>query len=292
MKVRLDGRNALRASLVALVLVAAAEVRMARAEEQAPAGGATSVEGALEAEAAETAEESLLDPRAVEAVKRMVSTLRDAQKLSYRIESSYDAIQEHGESIEFGGHSETTIRRPDRVAGQSWTREGKHFRFAWDGKTIGVYDENDNVYASAAHSGDIDSFIDFLREDVGLKLPTADLFSLDLGKILLDAVVAATWIGRQTLHGEDCDHVALLSRQRIGVQLWIRRGEQAVPERVVITYGGARGTPQFRADFTKWDLSPSARDSLFELDPPRGAKQVPFVLPKRAAKAASGEGEK
>jgi hypothetical protein len=265
-------------ALAGAIAVAAPGVR---AEEQAPAGGAT---------AQEPAAEVLIEPAAVEPVRRMVATLRDAQRLAYVAETEYDAVQEDGELIEFGGRSEATIRRPDRVAGETWSREGRHLRWAWNGKLIGVFDKEANVYASTAHTGDIDSLIDFLRDDVGVKLPLADFFGIDLGQILVDRTVEARYVGKATLGDFECDHVALRSRTRAGIQLWIRRGEEALPQRIVITFQGANGNPQFRANFTEWDLSPRARDSLFELDPPRGAKLVPFVLPKRAAKAASEEG--
>jgi len=267
--------------LVALAGLFAAMAAGAGAEEQAPTEGAAAREAAAEA---------LIEPEAVEPVRRMVATLRDAQRFAYTAETEYDAIQQDGEAIEFGGRSETTIRRPDRVVGESWDREGRHLRFAWDGKEIGVYDEQANVYATVAHTGDVDSMTDFLREEVGLKLPLADLFGLDLGQLLVDRTVAARYVGKETLDGVECDHVALRSRSRAGIQLWIQRGEEAVPRRVVISYEGAEGGPQFRARFTDWDLSPRVRDALFELDPPKGAKRVPFVLPKRAAKAASEEG--
>lgn len=269
------------ASLLALAGLVAAGAGGVRAEDQAPAGGASAPEAAAEV---------LIEPEAADPVRRMVQTLHDAQRLAYDAETEYDAVQADGESIEFGSRSETTIRRPDRAAGRSWSREGRRLRWAWDGKTIGVYDETANVYATAAHTGDIDSLIDFLRDDVGLKLPIVDLFSLELRQLLIDGVVEARYVGKETLDGVECDHVALRSRTRAGIQLWIERSEESLPRRVVITYEGAEGSPQFRARLDDWDLSPSARDSRFELDPPKGAKLVPFVLPKRAAKAASGEG--
>jgi hypothetical protein len=275
---RASRRGARGLAFAGLAIVAAAG---ARAEEPAPAAGAAPPEATAEV---------LIEPEAAEPVRRMVAALRDAQRLAYEAETEYDAVQADGESIEFGSRSEITIRRPDRAAGRSVSREGRRLRWAWDGNTIGVYDETANVYATAAHTGDIDSLIDFLRDDVGLKLPIADLFSLELRQLLVDGVVEARYVGKETLDGVECDHVALRSRTRAGIQLWIERSEESLPRRIVITYEGAEGSPQFRARLDEWDLSPSARDSRFELDPPKGAKLVPFVLPKRAAKAAPGEG--
>lgn len=227
--------------------------------------------------------EELVEPAAHEAVKRMVDTLGGAQRLSYEYESSYDALQEDGELLEFGRRGVTTIRRPDRVRGESWSREGRHLLWAWDGANVAVLDASQNIYATTPRTGDIDSLIDFLREEVGMRIPTADLFTSDLGPMLVDSVVAARVIGTAKIDDVDAEHIALRLRTGIDVQLWIQTGEHALPARLVMNFATADGRPQFRASFRKWDLDPRARDSLFELAAPRGARVVPFVLPPRRA---------
>jgi hypothetical protein len=237
-----------------------------------------------ESAAAAPADE-LVEPAARAAVKRMVETLTGAQKMSYEYEASYDALQDDGEILEFGGRGAATIRRPDRLRGESWSREGRHLRWAWDGTEVSVLDESQNVFASTPRSGDVDSLIDFLRDDVGMRLPTADLFTSDLGPMLVENVVAARSIGKEKLDGVEVEHVALRLRTGVDVQLWIQTGEQALPTRLVMNFATADGRPQFRAEFREWDLDPRARDSLFELEAPKGARVVPFVLsPARAAR--------
>jgi hypothetical protein len=242
-----------------------------------------------ESSAAAPADE-LVDPAARAAVKRMVETLTGAQKMSYEYESSYDALQDDGEILEFGTRGAATIRRPDRLRGESWSREGRHLRWAWDGTEVSVLDESQNVFASTPRTGDVDSLIDFLRDDVGMRLPTADLFTSDLGPMLVENVVAARSIGKEKLDGVEVEHVALRLRTGVDVQLWIQTGEQALPTRLVMNFATADGRPQFRAEFREWDLDPRARDSLFELEAPKGARVVPFVLsPKRAARQPAQE---
>ncbi len=230
---------------------------------------------------AQEAAETAIEPAAHKAVERMVDTLGGAQRLSYEYESSYDAVQEDGELLEFGRRGAATIRRPDRVRGESWSREGRHLLWAWDGANVAVLDASQNVFATTPRTGDIDSLIDFLREEVGMRLPTANLFMSDLGSILVDSVVAARVIGEEQIDDVDVEHVALRLRTGIDVQLWIQTGKHAVPARLVMDFATADGRPQFRAAFRNWDLDPRTRDSLFELAAPRGARVVPFVLPPR-----------
>jgi hypothetical protein len=253
----------------------------------APGARAQDAPAEAAAEPAPVAEEPLIDPKAIEPVRRMVQTLTGSERLSFTVEQEYDVIQYDGESIEFGSRSEHTIRRPDRMFIERWDRSGRHLQAFYDGATVTVYDEVPNVFASAERTGTLDQLTDFLRDDVGLRLPLANLFGEDLGQVLLDNVIAARHIDVQTFEKHANDHVALRSREGVGIQLWIRQGEHAVPERIIINFERARGRPAFRASFTNWSLSPRTPDGLFEFEPPRGATQIPFVLPRRTEAAES-----
>jgi hypothetical protein len=88
-------------------------------------------------------------------------------------------------------------------------------------------------------------------------------------------------VSKERLRDVEADHVALRLRSGVDVQLWIRAGEHAVPERIALNFSTADGRPQFRADFVEWDLDPRLRDSMFELDAPKDAKRVPFMVPPK-----------
>jgi hypothetical protein len=243
------------------------------------------------ATAAPAPEPDPIEPAAREAVKRMVETLTGAERLSYEYESSFDALQDDGELLEFGGRGKATVRRPDRLRGEIWGRDGRHVRWAWDGANVAVLDETNKVFATTPRTGDIDDLFDFLRDDVGMKLPTADLFSSDLRELLIESVVAARHVGKERIDDVGVDHVALRLRTGIDAQLWIEEGEHAFPRRLVLNFATADGRPGFRADFDEWDLDPSARDSSFVLKQPKDARRIPFKLESRQAMRATQQTE-
>lgn len=184
-------------------------------------------------------------------MRRMVQTLTGAERLAFIVEQEYDATQLDGETIEFCSRARQTIRRPDRLRVEPWDRDGRHLQAYYDGKVVTVYEQERKVFAQAERTGDIDQLVDFLRDDVGMRLPLADLLASDLARLLVDNVIAARAVGVETIDEKPCDHVALRSREGVGLQLWIRQGEQAVPERVVLTFERAAGRPQFRATFRR-----------------------------------------
>jgi hypothetical protein len=279
------GKLAVSLRLLAVAAAAWLVASLAGAQEKPAA-----VPAAAQAPAAPGPPElPLIEPAARESVKRMVATLEGAQKMSFRYENSYDTLQADGEMLEFGARGEASIRRPDRLRTETWNRSGRHVRTAWDGETVALLDVGNNVYASTPRGGDLDALIDFLRDEVGFKMPLADLFSSDLRSLLVENVVAARFVGKESLDGVDVEHVALRLRTGIDVQLWIRSGKHALPQRIVLNFSTADGRPQFRASFLEWDLDPWLRDGLFELDAPSGARRVPFALPGRSAAAQAAQ---
>jgi len=231
-----------------------------------------------------TPEPPMIEPEARAPVKRMVDVLRDAKAMSFEYTTAYDSIQDDGEMLEFGGRGKVTIVRPDRLRGEVWYRDGRHLLYAWDGKKFAMLGVVQNVYASTPRTGDLDSLIDFLRDDVRLKMPVADLFSSDLGPLLIENLIAARYIGKESVGGDETEHVALRLRIGVDVQLWIRT-KDGLPERIVLNYATADGRPTFRGEFVDWTLNPKTSESMFVLNAPKGARELPIAIRPRPGTA-------
>jgi hypothetical protein len=283
----MEAKRVMRHTARAVLAVATAACLGSQASGQEAAGGETEAAAEATQVAEPTPQEELIDPEAKEPVRRMVQALQGAKSLSYEGTTEWDVIQDDGEAIEFGARNRTVMRRPDRFFTERSSREGKDVRVYYDGKTLTVYNQDGNVYASTPRTGDLDALTDFLRDDVGLKLPLADLFASDLGTLVVENVIAARYVGEEDLDGVPVEHIALRNREGAGIQLWIEK-EKALPRRIVINFELARGRPQFRADFREWKVDPRAGDGTFEFDPPKQARAIPFVFPKRTA-SAGGE---
>ena len=281
------------AGLAAIAVAAMAAAWFARpvasAEEKTPPPSAPESTATPPAPGAPGAPEEALDPDAVDVLRKMVKSLTEAQALRVKLDEEYDALQSDGETFSFGKSAVMLLRRPDRLRVEGADRAGNDRYWTYDGKQLTVYDADRNVFAASAQSGDIDAVMDFLRDEVGMKLPLAPLFSTNLRALLLENVVTATFVDEEILDGVELDHIAFQYADGVGVQLWIPAKGDALPRRMVMTFEDARGRPQFRADFREWDLAPKLKDSAFHFDAPKGARAVPFVLPKRTATGATGE---
>ena len=126
-----------------------------------------------------------------------------------------------------------------------------------------------------ARPGSVDEAMAYFVQDLGLRLPLAELLNSHLDKVLLEKVRVANYVESSSIAGVPCDHLALRGDEA-DLQLWVAQGQQPLPRRLVITYKQADGRPQFWAQLSDWNLAPEVPDALFAFTPPKGAAQIAF----------------
>jgi len=226
--------------------------------------------------------QSLADEKKVEdtnadnvaAFQKMLDFVGKTKKLSVTVDSNYDALQQSGQLLEFGTVSKWHIKRPDKVRVDTKYWDGNERNFYFDGKTITLYDKDQNVYAVVDKKGNIDQAFDYFIDELDMPLPLAELFSEDHPFNLKEDIISSTYIGDSTINDVLCDELAYRTDE-IDLQLWIEQ-QNPLPERFVITYVDADGQPQYRAQFRDWNLSANVPDSLFKFTPPKDAEKIRF----------------
>jgi hypothetical protein len=241
----------------------------------------------LASHAAPAQPSTALDPAALAILSRMADQLRGLPSLRVEAQVEYDAFQSDGQTIEFGSTRELALRRPDRLHVHATDRAGAQRDVFYDGQQLAFSDRSNAVYATLARSGDIDAILRYVADELGMPVPLGDLVSADLGRQLDEQLVVAALVGPETIEGVPCDHLALRNRDR-GIQIWVQQGETPLPRRISITWEQAAGRPQFRANFTKWELSPQLPDALFTFEPPADAERIQFLAPFMAETKPAG----
>jgi hypothetical protein len=232
---------------------------------------------------ATAADDAGSDERAAARLAAMASTLAKATRLQTTIDANWDVTQPSGEKIEFGETRVITMRRPDRLRIEATRWDGRRRMFLFDGTQLAVSDPDLKVYATAPRPGTVDAALDYLTDDLHMRMPLHELFSADLAKKLA-SIGKARWVDADTIAGTATDHV-FLRGDGTDLQVWIAKEGDALPRRIVITYRQDEGQPQFRASFTEWNLSPDVPDALFVFTPPEGAEKIPFAVPGAATQS-------
>jgi hypothetical protein len=192
------------------------------------------------------------------------------------IDIGFDVVQETGQKIEFGATRSITISRPGLARLDFVRRDGVRGSVFYDGKDISVYSPDENMYAQVARPGGLQQAFRYLTDELNVPIPMSDFFAADAFAVLTDRIESAGYVGESVIADVPSDHLSF-SNDEVDYQLWIAQGERPLLQRVLITYRGAPGEPQFWGQVRTWDLAPETPPSLFTFMPPDGALQIPFA---------------
>lgn len=258
------------------------------------AGGTLAQTPAAQAPATVVASEPQADANAI--LMRMADFLGGTQRFSVSVSGHYDAVQASGQKIEFGEARKVTLSRPDRLRIEGDRSDGAKSLTIFNGKEITLVDAASNVYATAPQPGGLDDSIVHFVKDLGMRLPLAVLLVSQLPAELKGRVKTVDYVEKTSIHGAPAHHLAART-DTVDFQIWVADGDKPLPQRVVITYKQAKGEPQFRAQFSEWNLAPAVSDATFQASPPSGAQKIAFAaqLPRLSPadkKSAAGKGAK
>lgn len=222
------------------------------------------------------AKDEPIDPRATQIIARMDAYLKHLKTFSVTIEVGYDVEQAWGQKIEFGETRQLTVRRPSQLRLDVTDRDGSTSGVVFDGKSLTVFDKTDHAWASVPKTGSVEDAVAYFVDDLALRLPMASVFSGDLaGKI--DGWASHVWlVGKETIEGVPCDHLALRGPWE-DLQLWIEQGDEPLLRRMIITYTEAEGEPQFWAQLRDWNIAADPNDATFAFHPADDMVKISFA---------------
>ena len=232
------------------------------------------------------------DPKAMEILLRMANYLAKAPALQVSVLSSYDAIQEDGEFIEFGDRRRIELQRPDHLHIDVERSDGDKGGLVFDGKALTAFRPADNIYAVVEKPGTVDAALVYVVKELQIPLPLARMFTTTFPQQMEQLVKSIAYVETNRLFDVPTDHLAVRGDE-VDFQVWIAQGDAPLPRRVIITYKNADGEPQFRALLNDWSLA-AVDTERFAFTPPTGAEKVPFIVPESglrpsAAKAGGGK---
>ncbi len=261
----------LRASLLlAATLLATNTVP---AELAKAAGQAAGVPAAAKGVVEETESQKFARARLME----MAKFLGGAEKFSVTLRVDYDVIQANGQKIEFGEIRDVAVQRPDHIRILDSASNGDSDLTLFDGKLLTVLDGETGLYAQAPQPGSIDDSVIYFVRDLQMRLPLAPVLMKTFADELQRRVRSIEYVEHTDILGEPAHHVAARG-DKVDIQVWIADSKQPLPLRIVLTYPAEEGQPQFRGNFSKWDMSPRFSESTFVFEAPADAEKITFAV--------------
>jgi hypothetical protein len=226
---------------------------------------------------------SQIDPSAMQRLAQMGAFLRAQKSMVVRAESTTDEVLDSGQKLQLSSSTELKVRHPDRLLADL-TSDRKTRRFVYDGRTFTIYAPREHYYASIPAPATLQQLVELLVRRYKLELPLADLFYWGTDRSSAAEVLSAMAVGPSTVAGTPCDHYAFHQRD-VDWQIWIQRGPQPLPRKMVITTTSEPSQPQ-HVVVMSWQLGPALDDHLFEFKPVKDAHRIELRPPAAAPRQA------
>jgi hypothetical protein len=218
---------------------------------------------------------------------RMADFMAKARSFSVAVKDSYDVYEETGQKIEFSETRTITIARPDGLRVDRQESNGDKSALLFDGKVITLSNPSHQAYAQIAKPGSIDNAIAYFVTDLGMKLPFSILLQTTAPQELDRRTTTLDYVEKTSIFGAPAHHLAGRGKD-IDYQIWVTDGDRPLPQRLVLTYRNEKGQPQFRAQFSDWNLASDMPAAMFAFVPAPEMRQIAFLaqLPRSSMKRA------
>lgn len=221
-----------------------------------------------------------ISPEAKAVMDRMTTFMGGLQNFSIDSYGSRDEVLLSGYKLQHNEKASLVVQRPNRMRSQV-SGDLRNRTFVYDGSKMYLYSPEDNAYARFDAPDTIGKLVGGVLE-AGVELPLIDVLYQGFAGTLTDQVTDGIVVGDATIDGVNCDHLAF-RQPSADWQLWVAKGAQPLPRRIVITTRDA-SDPQFVATMN-WNLKPKIDDATFTFVAPKGTAEIPFDKPSAIAGA-------
>ena len=215
-----------------------------------------------------------VDPAAVSALDAMTRYLGTLQAFEATTTSSLDEVLDSGQKIQLDGGGVYKVKRPNAffIEVRSDRRQRQFF---YNGAEFTMYAPRMSLYTQVAAPDTIREVVQAMEDNYEITFPLADLFYWGDTPEDVKTLTSAMRVGYAKIKGVDCDQYAF-RQDRVDWQVWIQRGAQPLPRKLVITTRTDPAMPQFTA-FIDWNTTPQFDASTFDFKPPAGAYRAEIL---------------
>ena len=219
------------------------------------------------------ANEGVVDDEAVEALKEMSNFLMTANTMQIVSNGSLDVVTNDGQRIQLDGTTTYKVRKPAGFV-IDYQSAIKNRRFIYDGKNFTVYSPTLGFYSTVPAPATNREVLQTIHDKFGIALPLEDLFRWGEGASAdrIQALKSAYNVGSAVIDGVETDHYAFRETD-VDWEIWIQKGDQAFPRKLVIVDRNDPAKPTFIARL-QWTMNPSFSDADFAFVPDANAKKI------------------
>ncbi|MBN3582900.1 DUF2092 domain-containing protein [Algoriphagus aestuarii] len=221
------------------------------------------------------AQEKTLDTTAIMILDRMSSIFGELNSVGFTSEVSKDVVYAEDFFIKVFTKTDVKIKGPNKFSVRSHG-ENKEDQYSYNGEKVIYYSFKNNIYTVADAPDNLIETIDWLYNDFGIELTTADFLYPSFSEDFVSNMDHVEFLGIAEINGKAAFHVAG-SNESMTIQIWISNDSYYLPIKTVITYFDGAYAHQHQTDFSDWVLNSEYPDAIFEFSTPPGAKQITWM---------------
>jgi len=215
-----------------------------------------------------------LDQTALAALERMGAYLRTLEAFQIKADVVTEDVRTDGQKVQIIRSVDLVAKRPNRLFAD--VRNDRQRRlFFYDGSQFTLFAPRSGYFATVEAPKTIKQLADQLEDKYDIELPLVDLFRWGTAEGDVRVITSAIDLGPSAINGLTCEQYAF-RQDGVDWQLWLQRGPQPLPCRVVITTLADEARPQHATTYS-WNLAPSYDDDTFLFRVPSDAKRIPLA---------------
>ncbi|MFL6593763.1 MAG: DUF2092 domain-containing protein [Luteimonas sp.] len=259
--------------LLAMVATASASAQdAATPDAAAPAATTPAAAPASSADTSVLQSQGVITPEAQAVLDRMQASFRRIKRFELSADITRDEVLSFGYKLQHNESARMWVDAPKNLRLEV-NGDIKNRVYVYDGSQLTMAVPDMNVYATTPAPATLRELVTLLL-DAGVEMPLIDMLYQGNDGNLTDDVRVGLVVGDSQLDGVATDHLAF-RQPNVDWQLWVEKGENALPRKLLITTRYAVGDPQYQA-ILHWDLTPKMDAKAFAYVPPSGATKIPF----------------
>jgi hypothetical protein len=212
--------------------------------------------------------------RGREIVQRMSATLGATPAFSVTTTEIRDEIRPRGGSEQVTLTRETTLRRPDRF--YSTVSGGRHNEVWYDGVGVTLVLHNERVFGQIRAPETLDKTLDAIYERFGVSTPIADFAYTSPAEALLTETTTGGWVGRETVGGQQLDHMAFKDTG-VSWEIWIPAAGDPLPQKAAAEFTHNKHLRKVEMTFKDWNLKPQIAEDRFSPTVPADYEGIAII---------------
>jgi hypothetical protein len=214
-------------------------------------------------------------------VERMSAKLASAQTFSVKTREVRHVNNAKGQPREDTFDRETVVRRPDRL--YTATTGDRQNESWYDGVGLTIVLHKDKVFGQARMPETLDKTLDAMHERYGVSTPLSDFIYSSPAKALIADTTTGGWVGRETIDGQEADHLAFKDKG-VNWELWVAATGDPVPRRLVAEFLEDKRLRKVDVTFKEWNFAPQVASDRFTPKVPADYEGIAIVQRARVLK--------